>query len=97
MKIPHIKFNENPFMLTDRETVTKELMVAFISCFPNAPVERQKVNFVRTEYCVTTRLARKLKTVWLGAICRQVSGEYNICPSGQLSQHLLTPVLGNYN
>jgi hypothetical protein len=68
---------------TERWAVRQGLIVAVSNCFANAPNEDQKVSFIRLEYQVRIRLVRRNYGVWLGAVCRKVSGEPNICVSGE--------------
>ena len=72
------------------------IIVAVSNCFANVPNEGQKVSFIRLEYQVIIRLVRRNYRVWLGAVCRKVPGEPNICLSGEMRQHLPDTVLSYY-
>ena len=76
--------------------VTQELIVADSNCFANAPNEGQKACFIRLEYQVIIRLVPRNYRVRSGAVCRKVSGEPNICLSGEMRQHLPDTVPSYY-
>lgn len=87
-------------MQTDRRierlAVTQELIVAVSDCFAKAPNEDQNVSFIRLEYQVIFRLEGRNYRVWLGAVCRKVSGVPYVCLSGEMRRHLPDTVPSYY-